>query len=229
MTKVQIGNATRIYALCEYPSMVHRYVGKTIRPLHKRLASHFQVAKNNPRLPVGRWIAKMKREGRDLCIKLIETVPRDMDWAERERFWILEYRKNGERLLNLTEGGEGLAGHIFSKEHRERIAASIRTGSDCTCIKCGSVFWRKKNEIEKGQDKFCSKRCYQADQVGKPKNNPHMPIEAIKAAAYIKKSKTHCKRGHELAGENLFFNSAGGRGCKECRKIHKKTYLGKSK
>jgi len=26
----KIGNATRIYALCEYPSMVPRYVGRTL-------------------------------------------------------------------------------------------------------------------------------------------------------------------------------------------------------
>lgn len=47
---------------------------------------------------------------------------------------------------------------------------------------------------------------------------------AVIAAAAEKKARTHCKRGHPLSGENLFINSGGSRGCKECRRIHKHDY-----
>lgn len=49
--------------------------------------------------------------------------------------------------------------------------------------------------------------------------------ELIAAAAAEKNSRTHCKRGHPLYGENLFITSQGSRGCKECRKLHKAAYL----
>jgi hypothetical protein len=47
-------------------------------------------------------------------------------------------------------------------------------------------------------------------------------IRAAKAAK--RKAQTTCKRGHILSGDNLFMTSNGGRGCKECRKLHKATY-----
>lgn len=159
MNPVVIGDATRIYALCEFPSMVPRYVGKTVRPLFRRMASHMQVANRNPRLPVARWLAKAKREGRQVCIKWLETVPPGDDWQARERFWIAKHRTDGAALLNLTEGGEGLAGHRFTEVHRQRIAASVRTGAVFSCLACGGEFYRKRNQIDKGQNKYCCRAC----------------------------------------------------------------------
>lgn len=51
----------------------------------------------------------------------------------------------------------------------------------------------------------------------------------VAAAAEAKRAATHCKRGHELSGQNLFITSGGSRGCKECRKIHKRAYRGKAR
>lgn len=159
MNPVIIGDATRIYALCEFPSMVTRYIGKTVRPLRLRFASHQQVANHNPRLPVGRWLAKAKREGRQVCIKWLETVPKGKDWQERERFWIAKHKDDGANLLNLTVGGEGLAGHKFTNEHRQKISASLRTGGFFSCLLCGDEFYRKRSQIQKGQTKYCGHSC----------------------------------------------------------------------
>lgn len=157
---VVIGNATRIYALCEFPSQIPRYVGKTIQPLRLRMAAHQQAARRmSPRLPVHRWLAKRHREGQQVCIKWIETVDASGDWQARERYWILSLRADGSDLLNLTDGGEGLAGHKFTQEHKQKIADALRTGSMCSCIRCGEKFWRKANQIAKGQAKFCSRQC----------------------------------------------------------------------
>lgn len=228
MNPVIIGNATRetrIYALCEFPSQQPRYVGKTVKSLMGRLKSHMQVALKNPRLPVGHWLAKRERESVQICIKWLETVPAGEDWAARECHWISHFRAQGESMLNLTDGGEGLAGHVFSMEHREKIASALRTGAECSCQHCGATFWRKKNQIQKGEAKYCSKACYGIAQVGKPKSGLGAPFAAIAAAAKSKRAITHCKRGHLLSGENLFLTSIGGRGCKQCRKLHKATYI----
>lgn len=162
MTPVIIGDATRetrIYALCEFPSQKPRYVGKTVRTLMGRLKSHMQVARRNPRLPVGRWLAKRERETVQVCIKWLETVPPGGDWAAREAFWIAKFRADGEAILNLTDGGEGLPGYKFSPEHKQKIASTLRTGSYFPCIRCGASFYRKASAISKGQSKFCSRAC----------------------------------------------------------------------
>ncbi len=41
--------------------------------------------------------------------------------------------------------------------------------------------------------------------------------------------KTHCKQGHPLSGENLYFNSRGQRGCRACMNIHRKRYRASEK
>lgn len=219
---------TAIYALCE-PDMTPRYVGKTVRYLHERHKSHIRDARRNPRLPVHRWLAKRVRENQRLVISLIEYVPPSADWAARERHWINEYRAQGFDLLNLTEGGEGLAGHTFTQAHREKIAAAIRTGAHCKCETCGADFWRKRNEITKGNSRFCSRQCYSASLAGVSRPVPATCTErGIEAAAKARRARTDCKRGHPLSGDNLFVTSGGWRGCKECRKIHKATYRGKA-
>lgn len=37
-------------------------------------------------------------------------------------------------------------------------------------------------------------------------------------------AKTHCERGHEFAGANLYVTSQGFRQCRTCKKIHWETY-----
>lgn len=223
---VIIGSATRIYALCEFPDQTPRYVGKTVQPLRLRLIEHLRTARRAARLPVHRWLAKRERESRLVCIKWLETVDAEGDWQAAERMWIAKLRAEGERLLNLTDGGEGLAGHIFSQTHRERIGAALKTGAEFACEQCGANFWRKRRDIQQGNCRFCSRPCYAKSLKGV--SRPVLPActeRGIAAAATEKRNRTHCKRGHVLSGTNLFRTSAGSRGCKECRKIHKRTYL----
>lgn len=158
---VVIGNATlatRIYALCDFPSETVRYVGKTIQPLRLRLLAHQRMARRNPRLPVTRWLAKRERAGLNVCIKWIETIDDSRGWAEREAHWIAHYRAQGAELLNLTAGGEGLPGHRFTAEHKAKIAAALRKGRMHVCPVCDREFWRKPKDAKSAR-LFCSRRC----------------------------------------------------------------------
>ncbi len=218
---------TAIYALCE-PDYTPRYVGKTVRYLHERHKAHIASARK-PRLPVHRWIAKRVAAGDRLVIRLIEYVQPGDDWAARERHWIADYRARGHALLNLTDGGEGLAGHRFTQAHKDKIAAGLRTGATFACETCGTTFWRKRREISKGDCRFCSRPCYAASLKGISRPVPTVCTErGIAAAAAARKARTHCKRGHPLSGENLYLTSTGGRACKSCRQIHKATYRSKA-
>jgi len=216
---VIIGKAAHIYALCDESGCV-RYVGKTVRRLSERLAQHKRAAKREGRLPVHRWMLK-----HEVAVTLLETVPAGADWAARERFWIGTH----SNLLNLTTGGEGLCGLTFMPEHRQKIADALKTGAYLSCAKCGGEFWRKRSAIEQGRARFCSRECYQIWQRGQSKNVPtENTASAMRAAQMKRQQQTHCKRGHLLSGENLFLTWMGARGCKQCRKLHKATYRGRS-
>lgn len=219
---------TAIYALCD-PDFCPRYVGKTVRHLHERHKAHISTAKRNPRLPVHRWMRKRMDAGQSLVIWLLEYVAADADWAARERYWIKRFRERGDDILNLTDGGEGLAGHKFTQSHRDKIAAGLRTGATFACETCGTEFWRKRKDIAKGDCRFCSRPCYAKSLKGVSR-----PVSAactgrgVAAAAEARRARTHCKRGHQLSGANLYTNRRGARVCKACRKIHKATHREKS-
>jgi hypothetical protein len=45
---------------------------------------------------------------------------------------------------------------------------------------------------------------------------PVTPEENARRANHVRQPKTHCKRGHELVGDNLLYDKRGGRRCKAC-------------
>ena len=158
---VIIGNATHkwtaIYAFEEHDGEI-RYVGKTTQYLIDRRKVHLRTARRGDQKPLYRWLRK-RRAAQGFVTRLIEHVPPGGDWAARERYWIKRYREHGDRLLNLTDGGEGLAGHKFSAEHKAKIAHAHRTGGNFSCERCGSSFYRKRSAILRGETRFCSRRC----------------------------------------------------------------------
>lgn len=208
-----------IYALT-YPGTERaRYVGKTCRSPRKRHNEHIADAFNKARLPVHRWVRSLYERGMWSCMHHLEWVPAGEDWAARERHWIAKLRAEGHDLLNLTEGGEGLAGHSHSQEARAAIAAKLRTGGHFICETCGTQFWRKLRDIKLGNNRFCSKSCYQVSLVGVSKPLPPGATEAGQAASRAKKlAQTHCRKGHELTEANTYINPRGARVCRECRK-----------
>lgn len=219
---------TLIYALCEPGGFNPRYVGKTQRRTSKRHKEHIAEALNGkPRLPVHRWVRSLYERGQWLCLKHLEYVPAGADWAARERHWVMRLRAEGARLLNLTDGGEGLVGHKRSAASVEAGAAKIRAGQWVSCAQCNTTqFYRKRKDIAKGNGRFCSRNCY-ADSL----RGISRPVAAtchelgVAAARIAALSRTHCRRGHPLSGENLYVNKRGARVCKECRKEHKRAYL----
>lgn len=147
----------RIYALCEWPSQEPRYVGKTIQLIHRRRQAHFRDARRGSEKPVHRWIRKRQAAGQAISVKLLQTTDGDT-WQEIERAWIARLRSSG-KLLNLTDGGEGLHGLKFSADHKAKIAAALRTGGEFACQRCGATFYRRQRDIAAGHNKFCSREC----------------------------------------------------------------------
>lgn len=108
----------RLTAVAEY-----RYVGITRQGAETRFASHLKAARAGKRkLPVYDWI---RARGADLvsCDLLAEFESWDL-LCLAEIDAIRQFRSEGHRLLNLTDGGEGPSGRPWTDA--QRAAHSIR-------------------------------------------------------------------------------------------------------
>lgn len=158
-------NRVTIYALCDPESGMIRYIGKTRYTPERRLTYHL-TRSGKSKLPSANWLRSLKVSGLRPIIVDLDRVGLDDDWASRERFWIATCRDAGFRLLNLTDGGEGLHGLELTAEHRAKISRALKTGAKFECQTCGAFFWRKQFDIRNGNNKFCSRICYQQSLRG---------------------------------------------------------------
>lgn len=97
-----------------------RYVGATF-DCRRRFEHHTRVVRGK-RKPVECWIMWLRFKGSKPVLRILEIVPAGVDWGPREQFWISEGRRLGWRLLNHTDGGQGVTGLKFSKEALAKIA-----------------------------------------------------------------------------------------------------------
>lgn len=110
---------TTIYALSDASGV--RYIGKTIKPLRRRLSSHvYEAAKGiiNYRC---NWLRSLSDVPsiKGLCIVDNSRA------AAMERMAIALYRACGDRLVNCTDGGEGAVGHVKSADTCAKLSAAM--------------------------------------------------------------------------------------------------------
>jgi hypothetical protein len=190
----------KIYCLSDPRTDQIRYVGVTRASVEDRAARHLAA------------------------VHVLEEVG-SSDPIEAERYWISGLRLIGMNLLNVSDGGPGGSGCKRTKEQRERLAASLRTGDWFPCQVCEKPFWRKRNEIALGDCKFCSRECYSASQrgVSRPVHAETMK-KGVAAARAARLARTHCQRGHEYTPENTRINTHGARVCRICKDSYQSAY-----
>lgn len=111
-----------IYTLTD-PTTEHiRYVGVTVCSLKKRFGEHLSKAIHRGRTHRDCWIRSLLTNGHAPIIKEIDQAT-EMNWQEKERYWIAEYRKTYQ-LVNHTNGGEGTPGMKWSAEFRRKYSAA---------------------------------------------------------------------------------------------------------
>jgi len=111
----QISLHWKIYALVHPKSGKVRYVGGTVHAPGERLRGHISEARTL-KTRRDRWIFSLLNAGHLPVIQVIETGFGE-GMAEAERRWIAHHRKNGARLTNETDGGEGcLRGQMLSEQ-----------------------------------------------------------------------------------------------------------------
>lgn len=103
------------------------YCGKSVRP-RGRLKEHKTAARRGKSLPVHEGVREC---GEFLTLKIVETIPAGGDWVAREKFWIRTLRRLNSNCANISEGGSGSAGHVWSDAQRARQGKIVRARSVC--------------------------------------------------------------------------------------------------
>lgn len=99
------------------------YCGKTIFSAERRLRDHIFRAKTRP---TGRISARLLECETFVVSRIVEVVPADQSWAQRERYWIRTLRSLNPNCVNIGEGGTGTSGFVFTAVQRERVSRGNR-------------------------------------------------------------------------------------------------------
>lgn len=101
-----------VYALASSRDDEVRYIGQTVRSVEQRLQGHKCTANHKCKNPVHKWMKREIDEGFEIMSIVLDS---DAIWHETEMAMIAKYRADGVRLLNLTDGGEGILGFTANK------------------------------------------------------------------------------------------------------------------
>jgi len=119
-TEMGVVMKTKIYALRNEDRWL-RYVGKTIVSLKHRMYYHLWEAQSKEINHRCNWIRSMLRKNLLPTITLIEEV--EGDGCKEEIKWIKYFRDHGIKLVNSTNGGDGLIGWRASEKTKAKHRA----------------------------------------------------------------------------------------------------------
>lgn len=213
-----------IYALwvegAEYPF----YIGKGVGD---RCFDHlYPCSYNNPRgnRHKNNTIKKALREGKKIEVYLIEWDLTETEALESECAWIAYYGRRDLGtgcLTNLTAGGEGVSGYVFSQEAIKRLAdkrrgkkqsaesiqrrAAANTGKKRSALTCYRISVANRGRVcSKEHAKKLGEARRLADSVVEARINLNNPLfEVVRAHSTPGHSTVKCRRcGGEITCQN---------------------------
>lgn len=123
----KVGRIACVYTLSDPRDGAIRYVGRTSKPLKKRLCEHVSESKSGSRRSYKcNWINKVISDG------FYPVITRISDWVTEEETFDLEprfismYREHGCKLTNMCDGGGVNSGIVFSDERRMAISNRMK-------------------------------------------------------------------------------------------------------
>lgn len=122
-------NKFLIYALTDPRDGSVRYIGKSSHGM-ERPRSHKNLAqRTDGKCQLNHcynWVRQLLQLGLMYDVVVLEESPTGDGLSTREIWWIAFAREWGCRLTNLTNGGEGLSGYVWSDEQRMRLGVVVR-------------------------------------------------------------------------------------------------------
>lgn len=110
-----------IYSLKDPRDYQIKYIGKT-SDIDRRRKEHNQIHRNK-KSKKNSWIIHLIENGFQPIMEILEECE-DLNWVERERYWIQYYKELGFDLKNMTLGGESNDGYVFTKKDRLKQSKS---------------------------------------------------------------------------------------------------------
>lgn len=108
-----------IYSLSSSKNVLDvRYIGYTKKSLNKRLIEHLSGSKNMKTYK-DKWIQKCLSNHEEIIINLIEICKTHKELIQKEIYYINNYKNNGYKLTNLTDGGDGIIGYTHTEEFKK--------------------------------------------------------------------------------------------------------------
>ncbi len=161
-----------IYLLIDPRTNEPRYVGKTINT-KQRLWDH---CKEHGTTHKNHWLSILRREGIKPIMEIVETIhdSNDLDWQERERYWISHFFAIGAPLTNLDTGG--IEGKCHSEETKRKIGVSKIGKPRPQWLKDKWSADRKSRITQEEKERLLKMR----------KGVPHSEETKAKIAAYMK-------------------------------------------
>ncbi len=186
-----------IYALYEPETGEVRYIGKATDP-QKRLYDHLKDSQGDCyRI---RWVKSLKRRGLKPLMRIWDIVP-EQDWQFWERWYIKNLRHSGARLVNGTDGGEGLSGRQHSAETKSKMRLSaIARGYTPALIERLRILNRGKHISPE------HKRAISEANTGNKRLLGYRPSQEHRAklsAALLGNTRTRGHKHSESARENM--------------------------
>ena len=116
-----------VYGVRAMESNEYRYVGLTTKTILRRRSEHFKNAHRGIKTPFADWLRKQQSR-EDVFFGSLELVMSEdlEDLGRAEQQWIARLRAEGHRLLNLTDGGLGPRGYVWSDEQRRAVGDRTR-------------------------------------------------------------------------------------------------------
>ncbi len=112
-----------IYGIRLHSAYEYRYVGLTTKSAPFRLRQHLKVAGSGRKTPFYDWLRK--QDHAEVIADELHWVDGLEDLGQAEVDWIAYLRRDGQPLLNLSQGGLGPTGVVWTAEMR--AAARVRS------------------------------------------------------------------------------------------------------
>ena len=110
-----------IYSLKDPRDYQIKYIGKTV-DIDRRRKEHNQIHRNK-KSKKNSWIIHLIKNGMQPVMEVLEEC-KESEWIDREKYWIMYYKKLGFNLKNMTLGGESNNGYVFTPEDRLKQSES---------------------------------------------------------------------------------------------------------